>query len=94
VLNFRKEGKDVENYSLRPHRRPPALPSFVIGQLRQRDRAPKLSGSKFIKQADSDSVDSYPKAESPEQSGPSYIPFKAGYRNEGYRLSHTWSHAV
>jgi hypothetical protein len=73
VLNFRKEGKDVENYSLRPHRRPPALPSFVIGQLRQRDRAPKLSGSKFIKQAgrDSDSADLHPKAEPREQRGPS-----------------------
>jgi hypothetical protein len=40
---------------------------IVLGQLRQRDRAPKLLGSKFIKQAGSDSVDSSPKAEPQEQ---------------------------
>jgi hypothetical protein len=42
------------------------LPGFiVVGQLRQRDQAPKLSESK---QADSDS-DSSPKAEPREQRG-------------------------
>jgi hypothetical protein len=35
---------------------------------RQRDEAPKLSGSKFIKQASSDSADSRPKVE-PENKG-------------------------
>jgi hypothetical protein len=42
-----------------------------------------LSGSKLIKQASSDSVDSHPKAEPPEQRGLPYIPFRAGYRNGG-----------
>jgi hypothetical protein len=35
----------------------------VVGQLRQRDGATKLLGSKFTKQAGSNSVDSHPKAE-------------------------------
>jgi hypothetical protein len=35
----------------------------------ERERAPKLSGSKFIKQASSNSTDSSPKAESREQRG-------------------------
>jgi hypothetical protein len=37
--------------------------------LRQGDRSAKLSGSKFIKQASSDSVDLHPKAEPQEQRG-------------------------
>jgi hypothetical protein len=44
-----------------------------VGWLRQRDRAPKLSGSKFIKQAGSDSEDLRPKAEPQEQRGPSLL---------------------
>jgi hypothetical protein len=54
----------------------------VVVKLRQRDRAPKLSGSKFIKQAGSHSVDSHPKAE-PQNKGGFPIPFRAGYRNGG-----------
>jgi hypothetical protein len=38
-------------------------PQKCLGQLKQRDGAPKLSGSKFIKQASSDSTDLHPKAE-------------------------------
>jgi hypothetical protein len=41
----------------------------VVGWLRQREGAPKFSGSKFIKQAGSDSADSSPKAEPREQRG-------------------------
>jgi hypothetical protein len=39
------------------------MPRNVVGWLRLRNRAPKLLGSKFIKQATSDSVDLSPKAE-------------------------------
>jgi hypothetical protein len=39
------------------------LSGSVVGWLRQKDRAPKLLESKFIKQACSNSVDSSPKAE-------------------------------
>jgi hypothetical protein len=52
------------------------------------ERAPKLSGSKFIKQVGSNSVDLSPKAEPREQMGLSFKPFRAGYRNEGYSLSY------
>jgi hypothetical protein len=49
----------------------PDWPQTVAGGLRQRqEKAPKLSGSKFIKQASSDSVDSSSKAEPREQRGP------------------------
>jgi hypothetical protein len=44
-------------------------PRNVVGWLRQRDRAPKLSGSKFIKQSSSNSADSSPKTEPQEQRG-------------------------
>jgi hypothetical protein len=47
------------------------------------ERTPKLSGSKFIKQAGTDSVDSCPKAKHREQRGSPYIPVRAGYRNGG-----------
>jgi hypothetical protein len=57
-------------------------------------QAPKLSRSKFIKQSSSDSADSHPKAEPQEQRGLPYIPLRAGYRNGGYSLSHTWSRAL
>jgi hypothetical protein len=65
------------------------LSPLVVGQLRQRNRAPKISGSKFIKQASSNLADSSPKAEPKKKGGFSYIPFRTGYRNGGYRLSHT-----
>jgi hypothetical protein len=42
---------------------------ILLGWLRQRDRASKHLGSKFIKQAGSDLMDLHPKAESPEQRG-------------------------
>jgi hypothetical protein len=45
------------------------------------ERAPKLSGSKFIKQNGSNSAYLSPKAEPQEQWGPYYIPFRASYRN-------------
>jgi hypothetical protein len=61
--------------------------STVAGVLRQR-QSPNLLGSKFIRQAGSDSVDSSPKAEPREQKGSS-LPFRAGYRNGGIQLSHT-----
>jgi hypothetical protein len=57
------------------------------------ERALKLLGSKFIKQASSDLVSS-PKAEPQEQRGFPYIPFRAGYRIGGYSLSHTKPHAI
>jgi hypothetical protein len=42
------------------------------------ERALKLSGSKFIKQTGSDSVDA--------KGGFPYVPFTAGYRNGGVQL--------
>jgi hypothetical protein len=48
---------------------PKQAPRNVVGWFRQRDRAPKLSESKFIKKANSDSVDSSPKAETKGQRG-------------------------
>jgi hypothetical protein len=68
--------------------------NFVTQWLRQRDGAPKLLGSKFIKQASSNTADLSPKAEPQEQGGLLYIPYRAGYRNGGYSLSHKWSHAI
>jgi hypothetical protein len=57
---------------------------LVAGGLRQRDRARKLSGSKFIKQASSNSEDLRLNAAEPqEQMDLPYIPFRAGYRNGG-----------
>jgi hypothetical protein len=56
-----------------------------------RDRAPKLSGSKFIKQASSDKVDSVQRLSPENKGGVPYKPFRAGYRNGGvvHSLSHT-----
>jgi hypothetical protein len=60
----------------------------------QRDRVPKLTGSKFIKQAGSNSADSHPKLNAENKGSLPYIPFRAGYWNGGYSLSHTWSHTT
>jgi hypothetical protein len=46
------------------------------------EKAPKLSGSKFIKQASSNWADSSPKLSPENKGGLPYIPFRAGYRNE------------
>jgi hypothetical protein len=54
------------------------------------EKAPELLGSKFIKQASSNSVDLSPKTEPQNKGGFPYIPFRAGYRNGvGYSFSHT-----
>jgi hypothetical protein len=50
-----------------PFPNPGHSPRNVVGQLRQRDRAPNLSGSKFIKQASSDLTDSHPNDDPQEQ---------------------------
>jgi hypothetical protein len=50
---------------------------------RETERAPELSGRKFIKQAGSNSADSSPKAEPREQRRLPYVPLRAGYRNGG-----------
>jgi hypothetical protein len=47
------------------------------------ERAPKLSGSRFIKQASSSSEDLSPKAEPQDKGSFPYIPFTAGFRNVG-----------
>jgi hypothetical protein len=66
----------------------------VVGRLRQRDRTPKLSRSKFVKQAGSDSVDSLPKAEPQEQRGLFLHTILSRLQIWGYSLSHTWSHTI
>jgi hypothetical protein len=53
------------------------------------ERAPKLLGSKFIKQASSDSVDSCPKAEPWEQRGHSLYTIYSRLQKWGYSLSNT-----
>jgi hypothetical protein len=66
------------------------MTSIVVGWLRQRDGATKLSGGSFIKQ---DSSDSCPKAE------PFIEAFFLYHLEEvteigGYSLSHTWSYII
>jgi hypothetical protein len=45
-------------------------------------------------QACSYSADSYPKAEPKDKGSLPYITLRAGLRNEGYNMAHTWLHAI
>jgi hypothetical protein len=63
TLSCWQEGENTASESW-PH-----APRNIVGWLRQRDRALKLLGSKFIKQACSDSADLHPKTEPWEQRG-------------------------
>jgi hypothetical protein len=62
---------------------PDKCPRNVVGCLRERDKAPKLSGSKFIKKVSNDSADLSPQTDLREQRRLSYKPFGAGYRYGG-----------
>jgi hypothetical protein len=52
---------------------PDEYPRNIVGWLKQKDRSPKLLGSKFIKQAGSDLEDLSPKAEPQEHRGPLFF---------------------
>jgi hypothetical protein len=71
----------------------PAKKSCYRRAQTETERAPKISGSKFIKQTSSNSMDSCPKAEPQEQRGLSLYTIKR-LQKWGVQLVHTSSHVI
>jgi hypothetical protein len=68
-----------------------ALPDCCRRAQTETERAPKLSGSKFINKPAATQQTHVQRLSPKNKGGFPYLPFRAGYRNGagGYRLSHT-----
>jgi hypothetical protein len=58
------------------------------------ERAPKLSGRRLLSKPAVTQWTRVQRLSPQNKGGLPYIPFRAGYRNKGYSLSHTWSYAI